>query len=263
MNAATFLTGLYPPSIRERWGEDIRREVSTSGMRSWPDTVAGAARLWLNPSDWPETFAGQTRAVLTVTLFAIIAVTGLLLRAVAASTTLTPDVRHPMASLWLAPLLLGLVLAAPIPALRPAMLRRLAIVAVGTLTPPAVAVVAMVLTAWHGVADQPTGVAAAALVLYYWLTLGFVAFRLCIFVARVGPVTILPTKRRLRVALLNVGVGLTLAASQSLIALVRTGPHLGSVAPTVVLGLLSGTAISVAFDLRQQRVKTQAPPGQW
>jgi hypothetical protein len=101
MSAATLLTGLYPPAVRERWGADISREVSASGIRSWPDTLTGAARLWLHPSDWPETFAGQTRRVLTVTLFAIIAATGLLLRTVAPSAALTADMRHPVTSLWL------------------------------------------------------------------------------------------------------------------------------------------------------------------
>jgi hypothetical protein len=85
MSAATLLSGLYPPAVREQWGADISREVSASGIRSWPDTIAGAARLWLHPGDWPETFTGQTRRVLTVMLFAITAATALLLRTVAPS----------------------------------------------------------------------------------------------------------------------------------------------------------------------------------
>ncbi|MGW2649712.1 hypothetical protein ACWC2T_33560 [Streptomyces sp. NPDC001393] len=38
MNAAVLLTRLYPPAVRERWGEDISHEVSAAGIRSWPDT---------------------------------------------------------------------------------------------------------------------------------------------------------------------------------------------------------------------------------
>jgi hypothetical protein len=253
MSVATVLTGLYPPAVRERWGADISREVSVSGVRSWPDTLAGAARLWLHPSDWPETFAGQTRRVLTVTLFAITAATGLLLRAVATSTALTADVRHPVTSLWLAPVLLGIALGTPLPLLRGTALRRLSTLAVRTLTAPAAAVLAMVLMAWGGVAGQTTGFADAALVLYYWLTLGFVALRLCTLVARTGRTTALPTRRRLCAALLCMGAGLTLAAGQSLVALVQTGLHPDSLVETLTLGLLGAAAISVAHDLRRTR----------
>ncbi|MGJ5755190.1 hypothetical protein FB563_3405 [Streptomyces puniciscabiei] len=95
MNAATLLTRLYPPAVRERWGEDIHHEVSAAGIRCWPDTLAGAARLWLHPGDWPETSSGQTRRVLTVALFALTAATALLLRSAEPSTTLTADIHHP------------------------------------------------------------------------------------------------------------------------------------------------------------------------
>ncbi len=252
MSAATLLTGLYPPAVRERWGADISREVSASGIRSWPDTLAGAARLWLHPSDWPETFAGQTRRVLTVALFVIIAATGLLLRTVAPSAALTADIRHPVTSLWLAPLLLGVILAAPLPPLRGEALRRLATVAARTLAAPAAAVLAMVLMAWGGI-KHPTGFADAALFVYYWLTLGFVALRLCTLVARSAHATALPTTRRLSVALLLMGTGLAVAASQGLVVVVRTGPHPDPLAETLTLGLLAATAISAGQDLRRKR----------
>ncbi|WP_433179798.1 hypothetical protein [Actinoallomurus sp. CA-150999] len=250
MRAATLLAGLYPPAVRERWGADISREVSASGVRSWPDTLAGAARLWLHPGDWPETFTGQTRRVLTVTLFAIIATSGLLVRAVAPSTTLTADVRHPATSLWLAPLLLGIVLAAPLPPLRGETLRHLTAVAVRTLAAPGIAALAMVLTAWSGVAEHATGFAEAALVAYYWLTLGFTALRLCTLVARVSQTATLPTTRRLSTALLHIGTGLALAASQTLL---RTAPHPDSLVQTLALGLLATVAISTGHDLRRKR----------
>lgn len=253
MRAATLLTGLYPPAVRERWGADISREVSASGIRSWPDTLVGAARLWLRPSDWPETFTGQTRRVLTVTLFAIAAATGLLLRAVAPSTMLTADIRHPATSLWLAPLLLGIILAAPLPPLRGEALRRLTTLTVRTLAAPATAVLAMVLMAWSDVIKHATGFADTALILYYWLTLGFVSLRLCTLVARTAQTAALPTTRRLSTALLHIGTGLTLAASQNLLAIVRTAPHPDSLAETLTLGLLAAVAISAGRDLRRKR----------
>ncbi|MGI5200466.1 hypothetical protein ACQEU6_02505 [Spirillospora sp. CA-108201] len=73
MRAATLISGLYPPAVRPRWGTEISIEVSEAGIRCWPDAAAGAARLWLHPSDWPETLAGQTRRVLAVALFAVAA----------------------------------------------------------------------------------------------------------------------------------------------------------------------------------------------
>ncbi|GAB3988538.1 hypothetical protein GCM10029978_111190 [Actinoallomurus acanthiterrae] len=244
------MAGLYPPAVRERWGADISHEVSASGIRSWPDTLAGAARLWLHPGDWPETFTGQTRRVVTVTLFAIIAAGGLLLRAVTPSTTLTADIRHPATSLWLAPLLLGVILAAPLPSLRGKALRRLTTVAIRTLAAPATAGLAMVLTAWSGVAQHATGVAEVALVVYYWLTLGFVALRLCTLVARVAQTATLPTTRRLSTALLLIGIGLAVAASQNLLG---TAPRPDSLAQSVALGLLAAVAVSAGHDLRRTK----------
>jgi len=93
------------------------------------------------------------------------------------------------------------------------------------------AALAMVLMAWGGVAEHATGLADAALVLYYWLTLGFVALRLCTLVARVVQTAPLPTTRRLSAALLHMGIGLALAASQSLLAIVRTAPHTQTPSP--------------------------------
>lgn len=253
MTAATLLTRLYPPAVRERWGEDIRHEVSASGIRCWPDTLAGAARLWLHPGDWPETFTGQTRRVLTVALFALTLATGLLLRSAEPSTTLTADLHHPATSLWLAPLLLGIGLAAPLPAMSGAALRSLTAAAVRTLAAPTAAVAVLCLTAWSGAAEHLTGFADAAAVTYYWLTLGFVALRLCVLVARISRTATLPTTRRLSTALLHIGAGLTLAASQSLLAAVRTPPFPGSLTETVTLGLLAVTAISAGRDLRRKK----------
>jgi hypothetical protein len=255
MSPVTLLVWLYPPAVRERWGADISLEVSAAGLHSWPDTITGAVRIWLQPSIWPESFVGQTRRVLTVAAFTFAAVTGLLLRSMAPSGALTADIHHPATSLWLGPLLLGICLAAPLPSPRAEALHRVVSVAVRTLVAPAVAVLAMVLTAWSGVADHPAGPVRAALILYYWLTLGFVAFRLRTVVARTActaDTTIVPTMRRLRAALLLMGSGLALAASQSLVALARAELHPDSLAPTLALALLAVTAIGTAQDLRHE-----------
>ncbi|HET6637021.1 MAG TPA: hypothetical protein VFH77_18560 [Streptomyces sp.] len=249
MNAATLLTRLYPPAVRERWGADISEQVAASGVRSWADTLAGAARLWFHPGDWPETSAGQTRRVLTVALFVLVAMAGLLLRTVEPSTTLTADIRHPVSSLWLVPLLLGVVLATPLPPLRGDALRRLAVATVRALTAPAVAALAVFWSAWSGTATHLTGLAHAAAFLCYWLTLGFVALRLCTLVARVSRTAALPTTRRLSTALLCVGAGLTFASAQYLVTVLRTAPQPATLAQTAALALLATTALGVGRDL--------------
>ncbi|MEV5877355.1 hypothetical protein AB0L75_24620 [Streptomyces sp. NPDC052101] len=191
--------------------------------------------------------------MLTVALFALTAATGLLLRSAEPSTTLTADLHHPATSLWLAPLLLGIGLAAPLPPLRGEALRRLTSAVVRALATPTAAFLAMCLMAWSGTAEHVTGVADAAMVIYYWLALGFAAFRLCTLVARVARTAALPTTRRLSTALLLIGAGLALAASQNFLAMVRTLPRPGSLAETLALSLLAAAAISTGRDLRRMR----------
>ncbi len=250
MRAAALITGLYPPAVRERWGAEISRQVSETGIRSWPDTVAAAVRLWLHPSDWPESLAGQTRRVLAVAVTAVTAATALLLRATVPTTTLTADAHHPVTSLWLAPIALGIAVAVPPQPLRWGTLRRLTSTAVRTLAAPAVAVAAMPLAVRSGMLDHTTGIADAALVVYYWGTLGFTAARVCTLIARVAPALIMPTTRRLSAALLLIGAGLALAAGQSLLT---APPHTDRLAVALALGLLSAATISAGRDLRAAR----------
>lgn len=253
MSPATFLAGLYPPAVRDRWGADLRDEVASTGITSWPDTIAGAARLWLHPSDWPEISRGETRRTVTVMVFTILAVTVLLLRTVDPTATLTADFHHPVTSLWLAPLLLGSLLAAPLPPMRGDALRRLVATAVRTLTAPAAAVLAMFVVAWSGLVQHPTGVADAAALAYYWGTLGFVALRSCVLVARAARTVSTPSTRRLSVALLSIGTALALATGQSLAPLAGAGPGPTSIVRSLILGLLAAAALSAGQDLRTAR----------
>jgi hypothetical protein len=234
MRASALLAGLYPPAVRERWGAEISDQVAESGIRSWPDTVTQAARLWLHPSDWPETLAGQTRRVLAVALFAVVGLTGLLLRATASA-----DHRHP--AIWLAPIMAGIGLAAPLPT---APLRRLTSTAIRALAAPALAMLALYVTARSGLAEHPSGPARAALIGYYWATLGFVAFGLCAFVARVARTAVIPGSRRLCAALLLIGAGLGLAAAEGL--------RSGSTVVPAALGVLSAVTIAIGYDLARQ-----------
>ncbi len=253
MSAARFLAGLYPPAVRERWGTDITDQVSASGIRSWPDTLLGATRLWLHPADWPESAACQTRRVLTVALFALTAATGLLLRTVDASATLTADIRHPVTSLWLAPLLLGICLATPLPPLHGNVLRRVAAQTIRTLAAPSAVFLSMCLLSWSGTTAHLTGLAEAAALTYYWITLGFVAVRGCTLAARAARMVAPPSTRRLSAALLFLGTGLACATGQSLLSIAKSAPHPVALAQAVGLCLLAVTALSVGNDLRAAR----------
>ncbi|QKG23865.1 hypothetical protein [Actinomadura verrucosospora] len=230
-------SALYPPAVRERWGAEIDDALRDTGARAWPDTLAGAARLWLHPTDWPETRAGQTRRTVAVVLFAILALSTLLLRAVEPSRTLTADTAHPATSLWLAPILLGAALAAPLPPLRREPLRRLAVQSVRTLFAPAAAALALVLTARSGVFASPSAPVGVALLAYYWATLAFIAHRLCVLVARAGTA---PSTRRLSAALALIGTGLAVAAAQSAATAVPV---------TLALAALAIAALATARDL--------------
>jgi hypothetical protein len=246
MRIREIIVALYPPAVRERWGGELGAEIAERGAQSWADAVTGAVRLWLHPSDWPETATGQTRRVLAVTLFAVAAVATLLLRAA------EPPSPPIVTLLWLAPLVAGMLLAAPLPALRPAALRRVCVEGVQTLALPAGAIVALVALGNSGAVEHPAGALRAALLVYYWVTLSFVALRVCAFVARVVRIGILPTARRLHSALLLVGTGTALAAAQSTLDILRTGtPGTGRLATAAALGLLAMLTLRVGRDIRR------------
>jgi hypothetical protein len=255
MSAAGLLTRLYPPAVRERWGAEIGHEVTASGVRSWPDTLVGAGRLWLRPGDWPETAPGQTHRVLVVAVFTVAAVTALLLRAAEPPSTSA----LPATSLCLALILAGAVAAAPLPTLCRPVWRTVIGDAVHVLAVPAVAALTMLLVANSGLVEHPTGALRVALIGWYWSTLVFTAVRLCTFVARLARTCRTPGRGRIRGALLLIGAGLVLTAAQSAAAAASTAPAAGHVVLTVALGLLGAATISAGQDLRAPLQDPHAP----
>jgi hypothetical protein len=107
----------------------------------------------------------------------------------------------------------------------------------------------MYLTARSGLIEHPSGSAHAALIAYYWATLGFTALRLCTLIARIARTATMPSMRRLCFALLLIGAGLALATGQSLLAVVQAAPHARSIAVTLALGILAAATISAGYDL--------------
>jgi hypothetical protein len=261
MNAAACLVALYPPGVRDRWGRELQAEVAESGVRCWPDTVAGAIRLWLCPSEWPEKVVGQTRRVVALVLFGLTAVTALVLRAAQPTPAVTADLSRPATSLWLLPLLSGLALATPVPPLRRAALRQTSIEVLRTLAAPSVAVMAVFVLAYSGLAEHPAARVHVGLICYYWATLGFVAWRLCRVIARVGRLAAAANPRRLRAALLLTGTGAVLGAGQALVSL-ATAPAGGTLAIVVALSILAGMSINSARDLVAAR-DTHAGPSEF
>ena len=250
MSMSTALTRLYPPAIRQRWGRDIAREVELSGPRAWPDTVIGAAKLWLHPGDWPETSTGQTGRVVTTALFAVVTALVLVLRA-AGSTPLTSSADRLGTSTWLVPVVIGLALSIPLPSLHGAAFGRLAAAATRNLAMPVLPLVALYVLAHSGLADHAVGPQHILLVVYYWATLCFVGIGLCLLVARVGRVAVMPSKRRLSVALSLAGTGLSLAAAETFATAVRTAVDIELLTLCCGLAGLAAAVLTAALDLRR------------
>ena len=150
--------------------------------------------------------------------------------------------------------MLGLALATPLPLPRIDVLRPLTLVALRTLIAPAAASIALlvVVVLLRG-SDQITGPPGVVLTTYYWPTLGFVAWRLCVLVARCAAATSLPSNHRLAAALLFLGLGLGLAATQRLISGFQAGLHPSFVAQTLTLAFLATEALGTGQDLRHGR----------
>ncbi len=249
MNIPALLVRLYPPAIRRRWGAEIAREAQLAGPRSWFDTVVGATKLWLHPSDWPETTIGQTRRVVATALVAVITTAALLLRA-AGPASLTATVDHPATSAWLAPVLVGLTLATPLPPLHLAAFGRLTVTAARILIAPVLALAVLFLIAHSGLIDRPTGVVHLLLLGYYWATLGFAGICLCLLMVRVSRIAVMPSTRRLHLGLLFIGTGLTLAAVQTLTTL-RPTVHVGTMVLSCGLAAHAAALLIVGLDLRR------------
>jgi hypothetical protein len=245
------LVRLYPPAIRQRWGADITCEMDLIGPRSWFDTVIGATKLWLHPSDWPETTNGQTRRVVATALVAVTTTVAMLLRA-ASPTPLTTNVNHLATSAWLAPVLVGLTLSTPLPPLRRDAFGRIAAAVARTLAAPVLALVALFLLAHSDLVDHPVGAIHVLLLGCYWATLCFVGIRLCLLMARIGLIVVIPSTRRLHLALLFIGMGLGLAAAQTLTVTLRAALHVGTVVLCCGLTALATAVLTASLDLRRK-----------
>jgi hypothetical protein len=65
MRLARVLVRLYPAAFQRQWGADMEAEIGRAGWRSWPNTVAGIADLWLHPAIWPTRSPAQRQLRMT------------------------------------------------------------------------------------------------------------------------------------------------------------------------------------------------------
>jgi hypothetical protein len=249
MRSAHVLVRLYPAVVRERWGEELEQQLTESGPRSWPNTIRGAAGLWVRPALWPHTTAGRNCRTLSTLAFAVIVLTTLLLRATGGQA-LAVGPHDPSRSAWLVLVLLGLLAAAPAPRPCVAALARVALVCVRTLGPPVLALLAMLVAANSGLVSHLTGLPNALLVTYYWATLIFAGARVCALITRLAGDTSAPSVRRLRVAFTLIGSGLALAVCQLMAAMARTQADVTDLITAVALIVFVVVIAAAARDLR-------------
>lgn len=248
MNAGRLLAGLYPAPVRDRWGPELAAEIVHSGPRSWGDAALGAVRLWLQPATWPETVTGQVRR--TVVGFAV---------AIAATAALGARgfgpvglrVAQPGTAVWVAAVVCGLAVLAPVPRLRPVALVRLAAHLARAAALPAFALAVLIVVANSGLIAHPGPAGRVALVGYYWSTLVFAGVRACTAVGRLGPDLVrLPSVRRIQTGLLVVGGGLALGAAE-IATTISAGGRVSSGGLTVVVFVfLAALAARAVLDLR-------------
>ncbi|MFE3273511.1 hypothetical protein [Nocardia sp. NPDC059239] len=62
---------LYPRPYLDRWGEDLCDAARSEGWRSWPNLVASAAAIWLQPAIWPPRHRGQRTARASAMVLAV------------------------------------------------------------------------------------------------------------------------------------------------------------------------------------------------
>lgn len=212
MTAARVLVALYPPPVRDRWGNDMVAHVTRAGSGCWVNTVAGAIDLWLHPWTWPANSAGQVRRIASTLTFAL-AVTAALVTRGFGSAQLALTGHHPVQTAWLLLIATGVALATPLPFLRPAALARLLAVTARSLTLPAIAMLTLFAVAHSGWVEHPSGLVQAVLVVGYWTTLTLAGAGLCNVIANLrGDIAHAPGIRRLQVGLALIGWGLAVGA---------------------------------------------------
>lgn len=222
MTAARVLVALYPPLVRDRWGNDMLAHVTRAGSGCWVNTVTGAVDLWLHPGTWPADSAGQVRRIASTLTFALAVTAALVIRGFGTSQ-LAPTGHHPVQTAWLLLIATGVALAMPLPLLRPAALARLLTVTARTLTLPVIAMLTLFAVAHSGWVEHPAGPVRAVLVVGYWATLTLGGVRVCNVIANLrGDIAHAPSMRRLQVGLALIGCVLAVGAWSTLESMIAS-----------------------------------------
>ncbi|WP_329571604.1 hypothetical protein [Kitasatospora sp. NBC_01266] len=254
MRLHQLLVRLYPGAFRERWGEALEAETRAAGWRSWPGLVLTMADLWLHPLLWPADSRlqrGQRAATLAVAAALVSAGLGQLAAEQGAPLTARIGGHWP-ATAWLALLVLGLLLVAPLPRLTGTTALLLAEVAVRRLTGPALLGAGALAAAHLG----PSALAPCpwrdAVLAARWGAIATGGVQGCrILASLTAPVLVAPRSGRLRLGLGTLAAATTLAGALVL-GCAATHPHPGPLAVAAGAALLL-PAWTLARTLRDLR----------
>ena len=221
MSGPAVLLRLYPAAFRERWGEDLRAEAESAGLRSWPNLVAGAADMWLHPAMWPTAWPAQrnSRAAAMAVLITVAC------WLVAHLTTEPGSPGYAIALNGCGVLLaIGLVLLAPLPRIRA--LGALLVRSTRMLAAPVLLAAVVVLVANSPLDPVGQPVLRLLVLLGWWgsWVLGVVAG--CRIIAGLGPDLVAPpalSRTRLGVAVLT-GASATAAGTIAVFAALHPAP---------------------------------------
>ncbi|GAB2443641.1 hypothetical protein [Nocardia tengchongensis] len=139
---------LYPRPYRDRWGEDLCEAAQAEGWRSWPNLVASAVTIWLQPAIWPSGHRGQ-RSARTAAMVLAVAGCGWFLANLITEDA-DPSLRCVL-QVCSVGLLAGCALVTPVPHPNPAALAAVVRRSIRYFAVPAVLIAAVVLIVHGGV----------------------------------------------------------------------------------------------------------------
>lgn len=242
---ARSVAALYPPPVRQRWGDGLVDEIGAGGTSGLLDAVAGALRLWVRPGQWPARTGAHVRRSVVVLAFLVAAVNLLGVRGLAPAIGGNATSRY-SEWIWLSVLVVGLCVLAPLPATRLTSLVRCAATVGLSLVPSAVLIAILIVFASS--AAPLTGSERMVALVLYWSTLVTIALAPAVAVYRIDPAdAVMPNRTRSSIGLALVGVGLFGGGMVNLLFVRPPAMHLFAVTQAVLATL----TFAAWLDLRR------------
>jgi hypothetical protein len=196
MRLARVLVRLYPAAFQRQWGADIEAEIGRAGWRSWPNTVAGIADLWLHPVVWPARSPAQRQLRMTTMAITLTATFWYIAHLVTElDSALSSGVGHsPLMSAGTGLMLAGLFLIAPRPRPTAGVLAvLLRSVASRFAVPCALATVIVIAAHTHAIAHAPQ-LLRVIVVACWWIALALGAIQTCRTITDAGAEVMTPPR---------------------------------------------------------------------